>query len=174
MRYAILGAALLAGCGKKAEPTEAPAGPATERVAAKGDAPGRATERAKEPARDQAAPKAAPQQVAKGGPAKSRYDVPTAGDVTFTQPADLWGLPDQNRAALKQRFFGKRWNLEPSGNIRVETDRILCETHPHTEWLTVTVKFRDEKDLLTFDRYRDKLNGYCVDAFTFVDCVYVK
>ncbi len=40
----LLGAALLAGCGKRAEPTEAPAGPATERVAAKGDAPGRATD----------------------------------------------------------------------------------------------------------------------------------
>lgn len=92
----------------------------------------------------------------------------------MTQPADLWGLPKQNRAVLKDRFFAKRWNLNPTGNISVEPDHLLIQTHPHTEWLTVTVRFRDPKDLLTFDRYKCKLNGYCVDAFTFVDCVYVK
>lgn len=107
-------------------------------------------------------------------PKKSEYNASTAGDTTFTQPADLWGLPGQNRAVLKERFFGKRWNLDPAGNITINPDHLIAETHPHTEWLTVTVKFRDPKDLLTFDRYKSRLNGYCVDAFTFVDCVYVR
>src|SRR4051812_10815132 len=39
---------------------------------------------------------------------KSRYDVPTAGELNITKPADLWGLPGQNRAVLKDRFFEKR------------------------------------------------------------------
>ncbi len=107
-------------------------------------------------------------------PKKSQYDVATAGDIELDQPANLWDLPEQNRAVLKERFFGKRWNIKPSGNITIETDRVLAETHPHTEWLTVTAKFRNNKDLLIFDRYKSKINGYCVDAFTFVDCVYIK
>ena len=170
MRAVTLCVALVvaAGC-KKAEPTAAESGGEAKPVVT---APKPKEEPAAkvEPKKDPVKPPVAKKD---DSPKKSQYDVPTAGDISLTQPANLWGLPDQNRAVLKDRFFGKRWNIKPDGNITVETDCVLSETHPYTEWLTVKVTFRDPKDLLTF-KTNAKVNGYCVDAFTFVGCVYVK
>jgi hypothetical protein len=174
MRYAIPAAlltALVIGCGKNPT-TEAPREEPAPRPAPPEERPHPVPPVPKvDPKSDPAGTE--PPVVKKEEPQRPRYDAPTAGEITIIQPVSLWAMPGVNRAQIKNKYFAKRWNVTIIGNTTVNPDELLVETHPQTEWLTITVRFRDPKDLLTFDRNK-KLNGYCVDAFTFVDCVYAK